>query len=47
MMIMTGGEERTESDWKNLLHSTGFVLKKVHKEKGQLDFIEAKPSKRL
>ena len=43
MMIMTGGQERTESEWKNLLHSTGFVLTKVHKKEGQLDLIEAKP----
>jgi DNA-binding HxlR family transcriptional regulator/2-polyprenyl-3-methyl-5-hydroxy-6-metoxy-1,4-benzoquinol methylase len=47
MMIMTGGEERTESDWKNLLHSTGFLLAKVHKKEGQLDFIEAKPDKQF
>ncbi len=43
MMIMTGGQERTESEWKNLLHSTGFILAKVHKKEGQLDLIEAKP----
>jgi hypothetical protein len=46
MMIMTGGQERTESEWKNLLHSTGFLLTKVHKKEGQLDLIEAKPDKR-
>ena len=43
MMIMTGGQERTESEWKNLLHSTGFILTKIHKKEGQLDLIEAKP----
>jgi hypothetical protein len=43
MMIMTGGQERTESEWKNLLHSAGFVLTKVYKREGQLDLIEAKP----
>jgi 2-polyprenyl-3-methyl-5-hydroxy-6-metoxy-1,4-benzoquinol methylase len=47
MMIMTGGQERTESEWKNLLHSTGFLLTKVYKREGQLDLIEAKPSKQL
>ena len=45
MMIMTGGQERTESEWKNLLHSTGFALTKIHKKEGQLDLIEAKPNK--
>jgi len=44
MMIMTGGEERTESEWKNLLHSAGFLLSKVYKKEGQLDLIEAKPN---
>jgi hypothetical protein len=43
MMIMTGGQERTESEWKNLLHSAGFALTKVYKREGQLDLIEAKP----
>lgn len=44
MMIMTGGQERTESEWKNLLHSTGFLLTKVYKKEGQLDLIEAEPN---
>ncbi len=47
MMIMTGGQERTESEWKNLLHSAGFMLTKVYKREGHLDLIEAKPSKQL
>jgi hypothetical protein len=47
MMIMTGGEERTESEWRNLLHSTGFTLTKVYMKEGQLDLIEAKPNKLL
>lgn len=46
MMIMTGGQERTESEWKNLLHSTGFTLTRIHKKVGQLDLIEAKPNKK-
>jgi hypothetical protein len=45
MMIMTGGEERTESEWKNLLKSAGFALTRVYKKEGQLDLIEAKPDK--
>ena len=47
MMIMTGGEERTESEWRNLLDSTGFVLTKVYKKEGQLDLIEAAPIKQV
>ncbi len=45
MLIMTGGEERTESEWRRLLQSTGFALTKVYKKEGQLDLIEAKPEK--
>ncbi len=45
MLIMTGGEERTESEWKNLLQSTGFTLTRVHKKEGQVDLVEAKPDK--
>jgi SAM-dependent methyltransferase len=45
MMIMTGGEERTESEWRNLLHSTGFALTRILRKEGQLDLIEAKPTK--
>jgi 2-polyprenyl-3-methyl-5-hydroxy-6-metoxy-1,4-benzoquinol methylase len=44
MMIMTGGEERTESEWRNLLQAAGFTLSKVHRKEGQLDLIEAKPN---
>ena len=43
MLIMTGGEERTESEWKNLLQSAGFALTRVYKKEGQLDLLEAKP----
>ena len=46
MLIMTGGEERTESEWKNMLQSAGFVLTRVYKKEGQFDLIEAKPDKR-
>jgi len=43
MLIMTGGVERTEAEWKNLLHSAGFALARVYKKKGQSDLVEAKP----
>jgi hypothetical protein len=46
MLIMTGGEERTESEWKNLLQSAGFALTRVYKKEGQFDLIEAKPDQR-
>src|SRR5712691_11309411 len=46
MLIMTGGEERTESEWKSLLQSAGFALTRVYKKEGQFDLIEAKPDKR-
>ena len=45
MMIMTGGKERTEAEWKNLLQTTGFDLTRVYKQEGQFDLIEAKPDK--
>jgi len=44
MLIMTGGEERTESEWKKLLQSAGFALTRVYKKEGQLDLVEAKPT---
>ncbi len=47
MMIMTGGEERTEAEWKSLLQSAGFALTRVYKKEGHFDLIEAKPDKRL
>jgi hypothetical protein len=43
MLIMTGGEERTESEWENLLQSTGFALTRVYRKEGKLDLVEAKP----
>src|SRR6266849_3301190 len=44
MMIMTSGEERTESEWRTLLQAAGFTLSKVHRKEGQLDLIESKPN---
>jgi len=43
---MTGGEERTESEWISLLQSAGLALTRVYKNEGQFDLIEAKPDKR-
>lgn len=43
MLAVTGGEERTESEWKNLLKSAQFRVKRFHRKKGELDLIEAKP----
>jgi 2-polyprenyl-3-methyl-5-hydroxy-6-metoxy-1,4-benzoquinol methylase len=43
MMIMTGGQERTESEWKTLLQSAGFAMTRVYKKESQLDLVEAKP----
>ncbi len=45
-LIMTGGEERTEAEWRSLLQSAGFALTRVYKKEGQFDLIEAKPEKR-
>jgi hypothetical protein len=43
MLYMTGGVERTESEWKSLLQSAGFALTRVYKKEGYLDLVEAKP----
>ena len=45
MLIMTGGMERTESEWRSLLQSSGFALARVYKKEGHLDLIEARPRK--
>jgi hypothetical protein len=45
MLIMTGGEERTESEWRSLLQSSGFALTRIYKKEGQFDLIEARPDK--
>ena len=45
MLIMTGGVERTESEWRSLLRSAGFVLTRVYKKEGRADLIEARPDK--
>ncbi len=43
MLAVTGGEERTESEWKNLLESAQFKVTRFRRKTGELDLIEAKP----
>ncbi len=43
MLAVTGGEERTESEWNNLLKSAQFKVTRFQRKKGELDLIEAKP----
>jgi hypothetical protein len=41
MMVMTGGRERTEADWRNLLEKAGFSLTRVRPNLPNQDLIEA------
>lgn len=43
MLFMTGGEERSEEEWRKLLRSSGFVPTNIWRTKGSFDLIEAKP----
>jgi SAM-dependent methyltransferase len=43
MLIMTGGLERTEADWRSLLRGAGFALASVTRANSPFDLIEAKP----
>jgi hypothetical protein len=43
MLIMTGGHERSEEEWRTLLAASGFSLGKVHRTSSPFDLIEAKP----
>jgi hypothetical protein len=43
MLIMTGGHERSEEEWRVLLEASGFSLGKVHRTSSPFDLIEAKP----
>lgn len=43
MMAMTGGRERTENDWRQLLHRAGFILQRVTGGRGNQSLIEAIP----
>jgi len=41
MMVMTGGRERTEAEWRALLERTGFSLTSVRPRRPNQDLIEA------
>ena len=43
MLIMTGGHERSEEEWRTLLASSGFALAKVRRTSSPFDLIEANP----
>jgi SAM-dependent methyltransferase len=43
MMIMTGGRERTEAEWRSLLESTGFRLSRVVPTESGFSVIESRP----
>jgi hypothetical protein len=42
MMVMTGGRERTEAEWRVLLESSGFSLTAVRPSRTNQDLIEAR-----
>jgi len=44
MMIMTGGRERTEAEWRSLLESTGFRLSRVVPTESLVGVIESAPA---
>jgi len=50
MLVVTGGKERSEREWKTLLEAAGFVLTGVHPVGGdnlaawKLGIVEAKPA---
>ena len=43
MLIMTGGLERTEGEWRGLLTAAGFKLTNVRRGASPFDLLEAKP----
>lgn len=43
MLIMTGGHERSEEEWRALLASSGFAFADVRRTSSPFDLIEAKP----
>jgi ubiquinone/menaquinone biosynthesis C-methylase UbiE len=43
MLIMTGGHERSEEEWRSLLADSGFSFGKVHRTSSPFDLIEANP----
>jgi hypothetical protein len=44
MMAMTGGRERTEAEWRKLLHRAGFALHDVRPGQGSQELIVAVPA---
>jgi hypothetical protein len=43
MLIMTGGHERSEEEWRTLLAASGFSLREVYRTSSPFDLIEADP----
>jgi hypothetical protein len=43
MLIMTGGHERSEEEWRTLLAGSGFAFGKVRRTSSPFDLIEAHP----
>ena len=43
MMVMTGGHERTVTEYEALLHAAGFALTRVTPTDSIMSVIEAKP----
>jgi SAM-dependent methyltransferase len=43
MMVLTGGHERTESEWRALLRGAGFSLSQIRPTPTNQDLIEARP----
>lgn len=44
MLYMLGGTERTEEEWRRLLHDSRFELNRIIKTGQPFDLIEARPS---
>jgi hypothetical protein len=47
MMAITGGRERTQQEWRELLHQSGFVLRRAWMRRAGQDLIEAGPDSSL
>lgn len=43
MLIMTGGHERSEAEWRTLLRASGFSLGRISRSSSPFDLIEANP----
>jgi hypothetical protein len=46
MLAVTGGRERSESEWKTLLEAAGFHLTGVYPVGSDVGIVEARPGKR-